>query len=51
MTEPQEPMPPVPVGAADVRPEDGAQDVPQDPGSVVESEVPDEEEAADDGDR
>lgn len=50
MTTPSEPMPPAPVGGADVRPEDGPQDVPQDPGSIVESEVPDQEET-DDGDR
>lgn len=49
MTEPQEPMPPIPVGGADVRPEDGPQDVPQDPGSIVESEVSDNDEEASDG--
>ncbi|MFC6884676.1 MULTISPECIES: hypothetical protein [Actinomadura] len=36
-----EPMPPEPAGGAEPRPEDGPQDVPQTPDSVVESEVPD----------
>lgn len=33
-------MPPVPRDRAGVRPEDGPQDVPQEPGSIVEGEVP-----------
>jgi hypothetical protein len=36
-----EPMPPEPKNGASVGPDDGDQDVPQTPGSVVESEVPD----------
>ncbi|MFG1997865.1 hypothetical protein ACGFNU_01805 [Spirillospora sp. NPDC048911] len=33
-----DPMPPRPLNGAAARPEDGPQDVPQEPGSVVESE-------------
>lgn len=36
-----EPTPLEPLAGAAVRPEDGPQDVPQTPGSTVESEVPD----------
>lgn len=36
-----EPMPTEPTNGAGPQPEDGPQDVPQTPGSVVESEVPD----------
>lgn len=46
-----EPLPPAPRGRADVRPEDGAQVVPQDPGSIVESEISDQEWEVTDGHR
>jgi hypothetical protein len=41
MPEQKEPFPPEPKNGADVSPEDGPQDVSQDPDTVVHSEVPD----------
>lgn len=47
---PFDPLPPEPEGAADVQPGDGPQDVPQEPGSVVDSEVPDDHDPSDERD-
>ncbi|HEX2312562.1 MAG TPA: hypothetical protein VHJ17_02445 [Thermomonospora sp.] len=48
---PPNPMPPPPKDGAAVRPDDGPQDVPQEPGSAVADPSTPTEEAADDDTR
>jgi hypothetical protein len=43
-------LPAQPRGSADVQPSDGPQDVPQQPGTVVDSEVPDDHDPSDERD-